>query len=137
MTNPTDKLGREIRTGDQIAVAHCEIDGDAYLTVAQVLEVRDDAVLETLEDAYHGQRGRRRTTRRASDVIVTPRDPDQMIEQFLPTGTTFTARYLPGGSYDFVVLEDGTIQDHEGDNATMDGIDLTSLHSVMVPHLWQ
>lgn len=128
-----DKLGRDIRIGDPIAVACCDIDGDPYLGLAHVYEIRDNGVLGTVED---DRRGRHSATRRAAEVVVVPRELDQLIAQFLPAGTTFTAAYHPGGFYEFVVRDDGLIQDSEGDSATMDAIDLQSMRSVVVPKVW-
>ena len=128
-----DKVGREVAIGDRIAVAHCEIDGEAYLSLAHVLRIREDGVLETLEDPYRGARGPRQTTRRPEDVLVAPRDPDQLIEQFLPAGTTFEAKYGFFGHYSFTVLDNGQIRDDDGDEAPMDAIDLQSMRDVTLP----
>lgn len=128
-----DKIGRDVVVGDRIAVAHCEIDGEAYLSLAHVLRIREDGVLETLEDPYRGARGPRRTTRRPEDVLVAPRDPDQPMEQFLPADTTFEAKYAVFGRYSFTVLDDGRIRDNDGDEAPMDAIDIQSMRDIQLP----
>lgn len=139
-TTATDQLGQPVQVGDRIIIANCDIDLVPTLILGHVLRIREghagDIVLETLEpsDAYSDRaRGGRLGTASARSVIIAPTVGNGLLEQFLPGGTTFSARYEVGGSYDFVVLGDGRIVDHDGDTTEMHYLDRSSIRDIRLP----
>lgn len=131
MTNPTDKLGHEFQVGDLVAFPAL-IGPKPVIHTGVVAELNIEFALIVVEGANEHE-----LAMWADEAIRLERDPDAEVEQFLPIGTTFDAKYADGhGTYEFTVMADGRIRDNEGDESTMETILLPSICHVARP-VWK